>query len=120
MHRILIIEDEVEVTQVLQDYFSKHGLEVLVETDGEKGLATIIEKKPELVILDMRLGEGLSGMEVLRRAKAAKATADFVIVTAIDDDNIVKMARGLGAFDYVTKPVSTRELERVIKLRLKI
>ena len=119
MPRILIIEDEVVIAKVLKGYFSQHGLEVLTAATGEEGLAVLLSEKPSLVILDMKLGEGLSGMEVLRRAKAAKSEADFIVVTAVDDQNVTDMAKGLGATDYITKPVSTKDLERVVLSRLK-
>ncbi len=119
MPRILIIEDEPEVVRVLNQYFTQHGLEVLTAQSGEEGLKMIFEKKPELVILDLKLGEGVSGIEVLRRAKAAGAIAEFVVVTAVDDQNVTDLAKGLGAVDYVTKPVSTKDLERTILSRLK-
>ena len=119
MPRILIIEDETDVANVLKDYFTLHGLEVLTASTGEEGLTVLQEKNPTLVLLDMKLGEGLSGMEVLRRAKAAKTNATFIVVTAVDDRNVLDLAKGLGAVDYITKPVSTKDLERAVLSRLK-
>lgn len=117
-NKILIVDDEPDVTNSLKDYFQAQGLEVLTASSGEKGLELLNSEKPALVLLDMRLEEGLSGMEVLRRAKAAKSKAEIVVVTAVDDRNVIDLARGLGAADYLTKPFKLEDLKRVVLDRL--
>ena len=119
MPNLLIIEDELEIVDSLRDYFKHHGVEVLSSSSGEEGLTILSEKKPDLVLLDMKLGAGMSGLEFLRRAKAAKSTAQIIVVTAVDDQNVATMAKGLGAADYVTKPLTLQDIERVVLSRLK-
>jgi len=119
MPKLLIVEDELEVVDYLKDYFVRHGVEVFTATSGEAGLQTLTDWKPDVVLLDMKLGAGISGLEFLRRAKAAGATAEIIVVTAVDDDNIATMSRGLGAADYVTKPLTIQDIERVVLPRLK-
>ena len=119
MPRLLLIEDELEVADYLRDYFKLHGVEVLTAATGEEGLQILESKKPDLILLDLKLGPGISGLEVLRKAKAAKSTAQIIVVTAVDDQNVADMARGLGAADYVTKPLVVDDLERVVLSRLK-
>jgi len=119
MPKLLIVEDELEVVDYLKDYFVRHGVEVFTATSGEAGLQTLTDWKPDVVLLDMKLGAGISGLEFLRRAKAAGATAEIIVVTAVDDDNIATMSRGLGAADYVTKPLTIQDIERVVLPLLK-
>src|SRR3990167_2703339 len=119
MPKLLVIEDELEVSDYLKDYFQFHGVEVFTTPSGEEGLALLESKQPDLVLLDLKLGTGISGLEVLRRAKAAKAKAQIVVVTAVDDENVAKLAKGLGAADYITKPLVVSDLDRTILSRLK-
>jgi len=117
---LLVIDDELEVTGYLKEYFQAHGLEVSVATTGEDGLALLTsENPPHLALLDLKLGSGISGLEVLRRAKVAKTKAQIIVVTAVDDRNVAEMAKGFGAVDYITKPFSLEELDRVVLSRLK-
>ena len=116
--KILIVDDEQDVTSALKDYFQAQGLDVLTASSGEKGLELLNSEKPALALLDMRLKEGLSGMEVLRRAKAAKSKAEIVVITAVDNQNVADLAKGLGAADYLTKPIRMEDLKRVVLSRL--
>lgn len=119
MPTLLVIEDELEIIDSLKDYFKLHGVEVLSAPTGEQGLTLLEEKKPDMVLLDMKLGAGISGLEVLRRAKAMNTTAKIVVVTAVDDQNVATMATGLGASGYVTKPLTMQDIEKVVLSRLK-
>ncbi len=113
------MEDELEAADQLREYFQLRGLEVHMAQTGEKGLEVLFSEKPDLVLLDLKLGAGITGIEFLRRARAAKTSAQIVVVTAVDDENMVNMARGLGAVDYVPKPFSLDGLEKTVLPRLK-
>ncbi len=117
--RILVVDDEPDVTAYLKDYFQKQGFDVFTASSGEEGLNTLLSEKPALVLLDLRLGDSFSGLEVLRRAILAKAKSEIIVVTAVDDHNVATMAMGLGAADYITKPFVVEDLERVVLARLK-
>ena len=119
MSKLLVVEDELEVMDYLKDYFSHQGVEVSTANSGEAGLKILTDQKPDVVLLDMKLGAGISGLEFLRRAKAAGAKSQIIVVTAVDDDNVATMAKGLGAVDYVTKPLTLADIERVVLSRLK-
>lgn len=116
---MLIVEDELELVDQLREYFQSRGLEVHTAQTGEKGLEKLSSEKPDLVLLDLKLGAGITGIEFLRRARAAKTAAQIVVVTAVDDENMVEMARGLGAVEYVPKPFSLSMLEKAVLPRLK-
>ena len=119
MPKLLVVEDELEVVDTLKDYFKHHGVEVFTASSGEEGLTLLSEHGPDVILLDMKLGAGISGLEFLRKARAAKTTAQIIVVSAVDDDNVSTMAKGLGAVDYVTKPLTLKEIDRVVLSRLK-
>ena len=94
-------------------------MEVFTTSSGEEALSLMESKQPDLVLLDLKLESGISGLEVLRRAKAAKSKAQIVVVTAVDDDAVAELAKNLGAADYNTKPLVVGDLDRSILGRLK-
>lgn len=109
--RLLLVEDDPALAELLEFRFRQQGNAVTVTPDGDEALLLASEEVPDLVVLDWMV-EGTSGIEVCRRLRKGKATAHvpIVMLTArgAEDDKI----RGLetGADDYVTKPFSPREL----------
>jgi two-component system phosphate regulon response regulator PhoB len=109
--RLLLVEDDPALAELLEFRFRQQGYTVTVTADGDEALLLAAESVPDLVVLDWMV-EGTSGIEVCRRLRKGKATAHvpIVMLTArgAEDDKI----RGLetGADDYVTKPFSPREL----------
>ncbi|MGZ3171517.1 MAG: phosphate regulon transcriptional regulator PhoB [Croceibacterium sp.] len=109
--KLLLVEDDTSLAELLEYRFSKEGYRVRVTGDGDEALAMAEEEAPDLVILDWMI-EGTSGIEVLRRLRRGKGTehVPIIMLTAreAEDDRI----RGLdtGADDYLTKPFSPREL----------
>ncbi|MBS0481187.1 MAG: phosphate regulon transcriptional regulator PhoB [Proteobacteria bacterium] len=109
--RLLLVEDDPALSELLEFRFKAEGYGVTVTPDGDEALLLAQEEVPDLVVLDWMI-EGTSGIEVCRRLRRDKATAHvpIVMLTArgAEDDKI----RGLetGADDYLTKPFSPREL----------
>lgn len=109
--RLLLVEDDPALAELLEFRFKAEGYTVTSTPDGDEALLLAVEEVPDLVVLDWMI-EGTSGIEVCRRLRRDKATAHvpIVMLTArgAEDDKI----RGLdtGADDYVTKPFSPREL----------
>lgn len=109
--KLLLVEDDPSLAELLQFRFENEGYEVRSTPDGDEALVLAAEDVPDLVILDWMI-EGTSGIEVCRRMRRSSATAHvpIIMLTAreAEDDRI----RGLdtGADDYLTKPFSPREL----------
>lgn len=109
--KLLLVEDDPALSELLEYRFEKEGYDVRCTADGDEALMLASEDVPDLVILDWMI-EGTSGIEVCRRLRRGKATANvpIIMLTAreAEDDRI----RGLetGADDYLTKPFSPREL----------
>ena len=109
--RLLLVEDDRSIADLLIWHFEREEFEVVRTTDGEEALILAAETPPDIVILDWMI-EGISGIEVCRRMRRSAAMADvpIIILTARGEES--DRVRGLetGADDYVTKPFSPREL----------
>jgi two-component system phosphate regulon response regulator PhoB len=109
--RVLIVEDEQDLCQLLEHNLSRDGFDVTVAYTGEEGLRLIGEQPLDLVLLDLMLPQ-MDGLEVCRRVKRDPATADvpIVMVTAKGEEPDIVTGLELGADDYITKPFSPRVL----------
>jgi DNA-binding response OmpR family regulator len=106
--RILVVEDEASIADVVARYLRRDGHEVETIGDGAKAMERLQESNPDLIVLDLML-PGMEGKEILRRVRAAGDTP-VVILTARGEELDRLVGFGLGADDYVTKPFSPREL----------
>ena len=104
MKKILFIEDELAIQKSLGDIFKQENYEVITALDGEEGFKMIQVKKPDLILLDLILPK-LSGLEVLKKIKENKETADIpiIILTNKEDKETINEAIGLGATTYLVK-----------------
>ncbi len=106
--RILLIEDDTRLAELIRAYLSQHGFSVGIESHGDAGLGRIVEDQPDLVLLDLML-PGLDGLAVCRMARARYA-GPIIMLTAREDDVDQVVGLELGADDYVKKPVEPRVL----------
>ena len=108
MSRILIVEDELDLANIIKDYLEKELYEVEICTEGDKAIEIFDKFKPSLVILDLML-PGMNGYEICQNIRI-KSTIPILILSAkIDEFDKVK-GLDLGADDYITKPFRPREL----------
>ena len=103
--RILLVDDNTTNLQVLFQALSPEGFELLVAQSGEQALATALEAKPHLILLDVKM-PGIDGFETLRRLRSAKETAGIPVIFRSAHANVesIDEAKALGAEDYLTKP----------------
>jgi two-component system OmpR family response regulator len=113
VNRVLLIDDDVELTALLCEYLQQEGFETTAVHDGEAGVAEALAGRHAIVVLDVML-PGLSGVEVLRRIRA-RSRVPVLMLTARGDDVDRIVGLELGADDYVPKPCTPREL--VARLR---
>ena len=113
--RVLIVDDEPNIVVSLEFLLRQQGYEVLVARDGEEALATAVERRPELIVLDVML-PGLDGFEVCRRLRERADCNGLKILMLTARGRDVERVRGLeeGADAYVTKPFSTRDLMKTV------
>jgi two-component system phosphate regulon response regulator PhoB len=109
--RLLLVEDDKALAELLIWHFEREDFEVHRTADGEEALIVAEERAPDIVILDWMI-EGISGLEVCRRLRRRPATANVPIIMLTARGEESDRIRGLetGADDYVTKPFSPREL----------
>lgn len=120
MTKILLVEDEDSIQELLRFNLEKEGYVVVTAYDGEQSLALVKSEKPDLIILDLMLPV-LDGFEVCKTLRAKKETSSIPIIIMSARDDIVDKVIGLelGADDYMTKPFNPRELTARIKARLR-
>ncbi|WP_057882812.1 phosphate regulon transcriptional regulator PhoB [Tsuneonella troitsensis] len=109
--KLLLVEDDPALAELLEYRFSNEGYSVRATPDGDEALLLAAEDAPDLIILDWMI-EGTSGIEVCRRLRRDKATAHVPIIMLTAREGEDDKIRGLetGADDYLTKPFSPREL----------
>lgn len=117
MKRILVVDDEKPISDIISFNLKNEGFEVLTSFDGEDAIATFNEEQPDLVILDLMLPK-VDGLEVCRQIRKESAVP-IIMLTAKDSEIDKVLGLELGADDYVTKPFSNRELIARVKANLR-
>ncbi|MHA7966693.1 response regulator [Paenibacillus sp. CAU 1782] len=115
--RILIVEDEKEIAELLRDYLELERYEAVLCRDGEEALRLFELYKPQLVILDIML-PGLDGMEICRILRG-RSNVPIIMLSAKKRDSDKVLGLGLGADDYVVKPFSPGEIVARVKAQLR-
>jgi two-component system KDP operon response regulator KdpE len=115
--RILVIDDEPQITRVLRAALSAQGFDVRTANDPEEGLVTFKEWTPDLVITDLMM-PGLSGVEVCRAIRTHSAIP-LLVLSVRDHERSKVEALDAGADDYVTKPFNTQELLARVRAHLR-
>ena len=114
--KVLYIEDDRTAADLVVLELSKRGFEVTVSHDGREGLAAILERSPDLVLCDIGLPT-MSGYEILKTLKGLSPPSEpvpFILVTAMVGRQNERLARDLGADDYIIKPIDFDTLEATI------
>lgn len=112
--RILIVEDEVKITQALKFLFTKQKIDVDIANDGEEGLILAGKEIYDVIVLDIML-PGVNGIEILKSIRKAGSKTPVIMLTAKDtvDDRVFGLETG--ADDYLVKPFATKELIARVK-----
>lgn len=118
--KVLVVEDELDILEVIEFNLSREGFKVLTSSDGEEGLALVKSEAPDLVLLDLML-PGIDGIEICRRIREDPVTSQTVVVmlTAKSEESDVVLGLGIGADDYIAKPFSPREVIARVKANLR-
>jgi DNA-binding response OmpR family regulator len=110
--RVLVVDDDLTIAEVVGDYLRDAGLESRHAADGQSALSLAEEWLPDLVVLDLML-PGIDGLEVCQRLRAARDSrrpVPVIMLTALGEEGDRVLGLETGADDYVTKPFSPREL----------
>ncbi|WP_312242109.1 two-component system response regulator RstA [Pantoea sp.] len=117
MNRIVFVEDEPEVGELIAAYLGRHDIDVMVETRGDRAEAVIAEVKPDLVMLDIML-PGKDGMTLCRDLRASWH-GPIVLLTSLDSDMNHILALEMGANDYILKTTPPAVLLARLRLHLR-
>ena len=112
--RILLVDDEKEFVQTLSERLQTRKMEAAVAYDGEEALSLVKSEEPEVMVLDLKM-PGIDGIEVLRRMKREHPLVEVIILTGHGSEREEALARELGAFAYLEKPVNIDVLSQTMK-----
>jgi two-component system, response regulator, stage 0 sporulation protein F len=114
MIKLLAVDDEPGICNIIKKTFRSIGFTVYTATNGKDAVALVKKERPKIVFLDI-LMPGMSGLEVLREIKKLDTEIRAIMVTVVDDEKIKKEARQLGADEFITKPFMPGYLEDVVR-----
>ena len=116
--RVLIVEDEKNIVDILSFNLVREGYETLEAYDGETGLQLALEQNPDLILLDLMLPKR-SGFDVCKAFREQNRSAPVLMLTAREEETDKVLGLELGADDYITKPFSMRELLARVKANIR-
>ncbi|MBE6885428.1 MAG: response regulator transcription factor [Oscillospiraceae bacterium] len=115
--KILVVDDDINICELLRLYLEKEGFHVLMANDGEQALAKFGKENPDLILLDIML-PGLDGWQVCREIRK-KSNVPIIMLTAKGETFDKVLGLELGADDYVVKPFDTKEIVARVKAVLR-
>lgn len=117
MHKILFVEDDVAISEMIKDYLINEGFEVIAAYDGREALKNFSKEKFDLIILDLMIPH-IDGMEVMKKIRE-KSLIPILIVSAKGSEIDKALGLGFGADDYISKPFSLIELCARVKAHIR-
>ncbi len=114
MDKLLLIDDEADVQYSFRRIFDSAAIELHTASSGEEGLKLVPKLKPDLVLMDIRMGTGMNGLETLRRLRQHDARLPVIMMTAYGTTQTAIEAMKLGAYDYLLKPVDVPKLKQLV------
>jgi CheY-like chemotaxis protein len=112
--RILIVDDEKDLCEILKKTYVSRGFQVDIAVDPEEAKRAILQREPQIVLLDLYLSGDMDGVEVLRFIKKEKPAIKCLVITKEDDEDRLKEVRTLGPDGIMIKPVMAHQLDAKI------
>jgi len=113
--KVLVIEDDYDTAQLLKRFLSRLHLDIVIANNARKGVEAFKEENPNLVLCDFRLGDDMTGIDVLKKIKAINPLVPFIMITGYSDIKTAVEVMRLGAFDYLTKPLFPDQISLTVK-----
>lgn len=110
MSKILVVDDEVKACELLKRFLELKGYEVIISNNGEDAIEKVKNEKPDAMLLDIRM-PGMEGTEALKRVREFDKDIGIIMVTAVEEESVCKVALRSGADEYITKPIDFNYLE---------
>jgi DNA-binding response OmpR family regulator len=109
---ILVVDDEIPICELLEEFLSQLGHDVFTANNGEEAISKFRENRPNAVFLDIRM-PGISGIEVVRKIRDIDRKPPIVMLSGFGEFSIIQEAYKTGANYYIQKPI---ELDRIVKI----
>ncbi len=113
MTKILVADDEMDFLFTFRSFFESRGYKVFIAPRGMDAIEYLRTERPEVMVLDLKMRD-MYGMDVLRKAREIHPSVKTFVVTGSDEEDLKEQALGLGAVDYLTKPIRLADLESKI------
>jgi two-component system, NtrC family, response regulator AtoC len=115
--KILVIDDEKVIRDVLEAFLAKKGYEVVSASSAEEGIEKLKTEKPKVILLDIRM-PGMSGVDAIKRIREIDKDVGILMATAVLDEEIARQTIKLGASDYIIKPFDLNYLEKSLAVKI--
>jgi len=119
MARILVVDDEIAIVDVLKTFLEDNDHKVFAAYDGIEAVEVVKRERPHLILLDIYLPK-MDGIEVLKKVREFDDSIGVIMITAFREEDVAKHALELGAFDYINKPFDFDYLERSLETKLQL
>ena len=117
--KLLVVDNEIDVCNFVKSFFEVRGFDVMVSLNGDEAMKILNEVKPDLVILDVIMRRDNEGVEYLPQIKKKFPGIKVIMITGVDDKEIIEECKKLGADDYITKPLVLEYLESTVMDKIK-
>ena len=112
--RLLVVDNEIDICNFVKSFFEIRGFEVVPAYNGDDAMKVLETVKPDLVILDVKMRRDEEGLEYLPKIKQKLPGVKVLMITGVDDQDIIDKCMALGADDYITKPLVLEYLESTV------
>ena len=113
MSKLLIVDDEQDIRDFAKSFFSKRKIECLTAANGREAITLVRDQKPSLILLDIRMEE-MNGLDVLAKIREFDKTVKVIMVTGVEEKEVLDRAKSLGIIAYIHKPLVLEELEKIV------
>ena len=117
--KLMVVDDEIDICNFVKSFFEMRGFKVTTALNGDEAMSRLLQDRPDIVILDVKMRREAEGLEYLPKIKQALPTAKVMMVTGMEDEKTIESARKLGADDYITKPLVLEYLETNVLEKIK-
>ena len=112
--RILVIDNEIDICNFVKSFFEIRGFDVVGAYNGDDAMKILTQVNPDLVILDVKMRREEEGLEYLPQIKQKMPAVKVIMITGVDDQDIIDKCKKMGADDYITKPLALEYLESTV------
>ena len=117
--RLMVVDNEIDVCNFVKSFFEIRGFEVVGVLNGDEAMKNLDAVKPDVVILDVIMRRNDEGLEFLPKIKKKLPDVKVIMITGVDDKDVIEQCKKLGADDYITKPLVLEYLESTVMGKVK-